>query len=103
MRGLRTEVGFAREGCFPRINRLKCLTFRAGWVLTPGGVPRELPPATARNRDGRVAKVTGSRQLEPLHLANLLFQRPHRGYRTKGRVPAVIFWGVVRERRHEED
>jgi len=30
------------------------------------------------------------------------FRRPHRGYRTKGRVPAEIFWGVVRERRHEE-
>ena len=30
------------------------------------------------------------------------FQRPHRGYRTKGRTPATIFWGAVRERRHEE-
>jgi len=30
------------------------------------------------------------------------FQRPHRGYRTKGRVPAEIFWGAVREQRHEE-
>ena len=30
------------------------------------------------------------------------FQRPHQGYRTKGRTPSEIFWGVVRERRHEE-
>jgi transposase InsO family protein len=30
------------------------------------------------------------------------FRRPHRGYRTKGRVPAEIFWGAVRDRRHEE-
>jgi len=36
-------------------------------------------------------------------LAFYNFQRPHRGYRTKGRVPAEIFWGAVRERRHEED
>ncbi|MGB2982551.1 MAG: IS481 family transposase [Candidatus Bipolaricaulia bacterium] len=30
------------------------------------------------------------------------FQRPHQGYRTKGRTPAEIFWGAVREQRHEE-
>ncbi len=30
------------------------------------------------------------------------FKRPHRGYRTKGRTPAEIFWGAVREQRHEE-
>ena len=30
------------------------------------------------------------------------FQRPHQGYRTKGRTPSEIFWGAVRERRHEE-
>ena len=30
------------------------------------------------------------------------FQRPHQGYRTKGRTPAEIFWGAVREHRHEE-
>jgi transposase InsO family protein len=31
------------------------------------------------------------------------FERPHQGYRTKGRTPAEIFWGAVREQRHEED
>lgn len=30
------------------------------------------------------------------------FQRPHQGYRTKGRTPSEIFWGAVREQRHEE-
>ena len=30
------------------------------------------------------------------------FERPHQGYRTKGRTPSEIFWGVVREQRHEE-
>ena len=30
------------------------------------------------------------------------FQRPHQGYRTKGRTPAEIFWGAVREQHHEE-
>jgi len=30
------------------------------------------------------------------------FQRPHQGYRTKGRTPSEIFWGAVRERRHGE-
>jgi len=30
------------------------------------------------------------------------FQRPHQGYRTKGRTPAEILWGAVREQRHEE-
>jgi len=30
------------------------------------------------------------------------FERPHQGYRTKGRTPAEIFWGAVREQRHEE-
>jgi len=30
------------------------------------------------------------------------FQRPHQGYRTKGRTPPEIFWGAVRERRHGE-
>jgi transposase InsO family protein len=30
------------------------------------------------------------------------FRRPHQGYRTKGRTPAEIFWGAVREHRHEE-
>ena len=35
-----------------------------------------------------------------LHFYN--FERPHRGYRTKGRTPAKIFWVAVRERRHEE-
>ena len=30
------------------------------------------------------------------------FKRPHRGYRTKGRTPSEIFWGAVREQRHEE-
>jgi transposase InsO family protein len=31
------------------------------------------------------------------------FRRPHQGYRTKGRTPSEIFWGAVREQRHEED
>jgi len=35
-----------------------------------------------------------------LHFYN--FDRPHQGYRTKGRTPSEIFWGAVRERRHEE-
>ena len=35
-----------------------------------------------------------------LHFYN--FERPHQGYRTKGRTPAEIFWGAVREHRHEE-
>jgi len=30
------------------------------------------------------------------------FQRPHQGYRTKGRTPAEIFWGAVREHPHKE-
>ena len=30
------------------------------------------------------------------------FQRPHQGYRTKGRTPAEIFWGAVCTQRHEE-
>ena len=30
------------------------------------------------------------------------FERPHQGYRTKGRPPAEIFWGAVRAQRHEE-
>lgn len=30
------------------------------------------------------------------------FERPHQGYRTKGRTPSEIFWGAVREQRHEE-
>ena len=30
------------------------------------------------------------------------FHRPHQGYRTKGRTPAEIFWGAVREQHHEE-
>jgi len=30
------------------------------------------------------------------------FERPHRGYRTKGRTPSEIFWGAVRGQRHEE-
>ena len=30
------------------------------------------------------------------------FERPHQGYRTKGRTPAEVFWGAVREQRHEE-
>jgi len=30
------------------------------------------------------------------------FDRPHQGYRTKGRTPAEIFWGAVREHCHEE-
>jgi len=30
------------------------------------------------------------------------FDRPHQGYRTKGRTPSEIFWGAVREQRHEE-
>ena len=30
------------------------------------------------------------------------FERPHQGYRTKGQTPAEIFWGAVREQRHEE-
>jgi transposase InsO family protein len=30
------------------------------------------------------------------------FERVHQGYRTKGRTPAEIFWGAVREQRHEE-
>jgi len=36
-----------------------------------------------------------------LHFYN--FDRPHQGYRTKGRTPAEIFWGAAREHRHEED
>lgn len=35
-----------------------------------------------------------------LHFYN--FDRPHQGYRTKGRTPSEIFWGAVREQRHEE-
>ena len=35
-----------------------------------------------------------------LHFYN--FERPHQGYRTKGRTPSEIFWGAVREQRHEE-
>ena len=31
------------------------------------------------------------------------FRRPHQGYRTKGRTPSEIFWGAVREQRHEEE
>ena len=31
------------------------------------------------------------------------FERPHQGYRTKGRTPSEIFWGAVREQRHEGD
>jgi transposase InsO family protein len=30
------------------------------------------------------------------------FQRPHQGYRTKGRTPSEIFWGAIRKHRHEE-
>ena len=30
------------------------------------------------------------------------YERPHQGYRTKGRTPAEIFWGAVCEHRHEE-
>jgi len=30
------------------------------------------------------------------------FQRPHQGYRTKGRTPSEIFWSAVREHRHKE-
>jgi len=30
------------------------------------------------------------------------FERPHQGYRTKGRTPAEIFWGAVREQRGKE-
>jgi len=30
------------------------------------------------------------------------FQRPHQGYRTKGRTPSEIFWGAVRKQRREE-
>lgn len=30
------------------------------------------------------------------------FERPHQGYRTKGRTPAEILWDAVREHRHEE-
>jgi len=30
------------------------------------------------------------------------FERPHQGYRTKGRAPAEIFWGAVREQHHQE-
>jgi hypothetical protein len=30
------------------------------------------------------------------------FLRPHQGYRTKGRTPSEIFWGAVREQRHEK-
>ena len=36
-----------------------------------------------------------------LHFYN--FERPHQGYRTKGRTPSEIFWGAVREQRHEEE
>ena len=35
-----------------------------------------------------------------LHFYN--FDRPHQGYRTKGRTPSEIFWGAVRETRREE-
>ena len=35
-----------------------------------------------------------------LHFCN--FERPHQGYRTKGRTPAEVFWGAVCEQRHEE-
>jgi transposase InsO family protein len=34
-----------------------------------------------------------------LHFCN--FERPHQGYRAKGRTPSEIFWGAVREKRHE--
>ena len=30
------------------------------------------------------------------------FERPHQGYRTKGRTPSEIFWGAVRHHCHEE-
>ena len=30
------------------------------------------------------------------------FERPHQGYRTKGRTPAEIFWGAVGKQHHEE-
>ena len=30
------------------------------------------------------------------------FERPHQGYRAEGRTPSEIFWGAVREHRHEE-
>ena len=30
------------------------------------------------------------------------FERPSQGYRTKGRTPSELFWGAVREQRHEE-
>nr|MBN1858632.1 transposase [Candidatus Bipolaricaulota bacterium] len=30
------------------------------------------------------------------------FKRPHQGYRAKGVAPSGIFWGAVREQRHEE-
>jgi transposase InsO family protein len=36
-----------------------------------------------------------------LHFYN--FERPHQGYRTRGRTPAEIFWGAVRDQRHQED
>ena len=31
------------------------------------------------------------------------FERPHQGYRTRGRTPSEIFWGAVRAQPHEED
>jgi transposase InsO family protein len=31
------------------------------------------------------------------------FERPHQGYRTRGRTPSEIFCGAVREQPHEED
>jgi len=30
------------------------------------------------------------------------FQRPHQGYCTKGRTPAEIFWGAVRQQSNKE-
>jgi len=35
-----------------------------------------------------------------LHFYN--FERPHQGYRTKGRTPSEIFWGAACEQGHEE-
>jgi transposase InsO family protein len=30
------------------------------------------------------------------------FERPHQGYRTKGRTPAEVFWGAVNHEVHQE-
>ena len=85
-------------------------------VATWGHALADLPPATGPRHQRRPAtlghQAAAKRWRQPSFpqlqtsldsfLEFYTFQHPHRGYRTKGRVPAEIFWGVIRERRHEE-